>query len=93
MEDAKENPVFCHSINFFTDDPWKNKNCILFDKFNYYALLTPFNKEDIYKTSNLPRWKKSLHYIARKLPQSLFTKFAPIYIKYFVDKDLDNFED
>lgn len=92
IEYAKENPVFCHSINLFGDDPWTDENYILSDKFKYYASFTSFDNETIYKHSNFPRWKKSLHFLAKKLPQSIFSSIAPIYINNIIDKDLNEME-
>lgn len=88
INNAINKPVFVHFLILFADVPWKDYSNPLYNKFKFYANLTPFDEEEIYKPISFSKSKIIFHKIAKFLPEYIFffSIIAKFYLKIILNK-------
>ena len=90
IEKASNNIVLTHFLNLFSNVPWKDDKNPMYDKFKYYADLTPFSPDEIYEESNFTATNNFMHKIAKALPESISVIFCKRYLKRLDKKKFEN---
>lgn len=87
IKKSKENIICTHFLNLFSDVPWKDETNPMYDEFKKYATKTSFSNDEIFVSSNFPRWKILAHDVVKKFQNPLVVLLVKSYLeKLFKNK-------
>ena len=86
LDEAMEKPVFNHFINLFAGAPWNDVTNPKYEEYMKYAKMTPFEQDEFFQEKPLSLWRRTIFKLRHVLPNSVFAKFASIYVKRVIDE-------